>query len=182
MLCHVVSIGKKLFFMGSEIGQFREWDHEGQVEWFLLDYDAHAKFQHYVSELNHLYLEQAPLWECDDSWAGFEWIDADNREQSILSYRRKDEAGRELTVVLNFTPVVREDFCLGVSESGIYEEIFSSDEERFGGSGVINTGELVTTAEPFGGCAHSIRLRIPPLGMTVIRRKQMAKNQKTTDR
>ena len=170
--------GKKLFFMGSEIGQFREWDHEGQVEWFLLDYEAHAKFQHYVSELNHLYLEQSPLWECDDSWEGFEWIDADNREESILSYRRKDKAGRELTVVLNFTPVVREDFLLGVSDAGIYEEIFNSDDESFGGSGVINVGDLPTTGEPWRAQGDSIRLRIPPLGMTVIRQKKTVKNQR----
>ena len=111
--------GKKLFFMGSEIGQFREWDYEGQIEWFLLDYAAHAKFQHYVSELNHLYLKTPALWQRDDSWDGFRWIDADNRDQSIISYRRIDGKGKELFILINFTPVAREDFLLGVPDAGV---------------------------------------------------------------
>ena len=171
--------GKKLFFMGSEIGQFREWDYEGQIEWFLLDYAAHAKFQHYVSELNHLYLETPALWQIDDSWQGFQWIDADNREQSIISYRRIDRKGKELLILINFTPVARENFLLGVPDAGVYEEIFNSDDERFGGSGVINTGDLATTGQPWNYSTDSIRLRVPPLGMTVLRcKKRRSKSRK----
>ncbi len=164
--------GKKLFFMGNEIGQFREWDYEGQIEWFLLDYESHAKFQHYVAELNHLYLESPTLWQRDDGWDGFQWIDPDNRDHSIISYRRIDRKGKELLILINFTPVVREGYFLGVPQAGIYEEVFNSDEERFGGSGVVNTGDLHTTGQPWNYLADSIRLRVPPLGMTVLRCKR----------
>ncbi|MBQ9783375.1 MAG: 1,4-alpha-glucan branching protein GlgB, partial [Clostridia bacterium] len=161
--------GKKLSFMGNEIGQFREWDYEGQIEWFLLDYDMHAKFQHYTAELNQFYLASTPLWQRDDSWDGFQWIDADNRDQSILSYRRIDKKGKELIVLLNFTPVAREDYLLGVPASGIYQEVFNSDRPEFGGSGVVNLGDMRTTGQPWNYLADSVRLRIPPLGMTVLR-------------
>ncbi len=164
--------GKKLLFMGSEIGQFREWDYKGQIEWFLLDYEAHAKLQYFVSELNHLYLKTPALWELDCSWDGFKWIDADNRDQSIISYRRIDAKGKELIVLINFTPVAREDFLLGVPCAGIYEEILSSDDEKFGGSGVINVGDLRSTGQPWNYCEDSLRLRVPPLGISILRCKE----------
>lgn len=164
--------GKKLSFMGNEIGQFREWDHQGQIEWFLLAYEAHAKFQHYVAELNHLYLATPPLWQIDDSWDGFCWIDADNRDQSIFSYRRRDKKGKEVLVLLNFTPVARESFRVGVPVSGVYEELFNSDQTAFGGSGVVNDGTLLTTGVAYHGLPDSLCLRIPPLGMSVLRCKR----------
>ncbi len=172
--------GKKLLFMGSEIGQFREWNHDGSVEWFLLEYDAHARLQHYVSKLNHLYLETPALWQIDSSWEGFRWIDADNRDHSILSYRRIDRKGREVLVLLNFTPVAREDYLLGVPEAGSYEEIFNSDALEFGGSGVINVGALESTGQAWNHSPDSIRLRIPPLGVTILRlrRRRGTKNEK----
>ncbi|MBQ9086266.1 MAG: 1,4-alpha-glucan branching protein GlgB [Clostridia bacterium] len=164
--------GKKLSFMGNEIGQFRGWDPLEQVEWNLLDYVSHARFQHYVSELNHLYLETPAFWEADDSWDGFQWIDPDNREQSILSYRRLDVKGGEVIVVINFTPVVREDFLLGVPYAGVYEEILSSDEIRFGGSGVVNKKDIFTAGRSWNCLPYSLRLTLPPLGMTVLRCKR----------
>ena len=163
--------GKKLFFMGSEIGQFREWDYEGEIEWFLLEYETHAKFQRYVAELNHLYLESPPLWQVDGSWAGFSWVDADNRDQSIVSYRRFAKDSSELEIIINFTPVAYENYVVGVAEAGEYEELINSDDKRFGGSGVVNRGALKTSAEGAHGLPNSLRLRIPPLGMTVIKRK-----------
>ena len=169
--------GKKLFFMGSEIGQFREWDYEGEIEWFLLEYEAHAKFQRYVAELNHLYLSYPELWQRDNSWEGFSWIDADNKDQSIVSYRRTADDGQELVVLINFTPVVYEDFVLGVSGEGKYEEIFNSDDERFGGSGVINKGELNTQKLWSHGFENSLRFRVPPLAITILKKK---KQKKTT--
>ncbi len=161
--------GKKLLFMGSEIGQFREWNHDGGLEWFLLEYDAHARLQHFVSALNHLYLETPALWQIDNSWDGFRWIDADNRDHSILSFRRIDRKGREVLVLINFTPVAREDYLLGVPEMGSYEEILNSDALEFGGSGVINTGALETTGQAWNHCPDSICIRIPPLGVTILR-------------
>ncbi len=164
--------GKKLLFMGSEIGQFKEWDHNGQVEWFLLDYEAHAKLQYYTAELNHFYLKTPALWQIDDSWDGYQWIDADNRSQSIVSFRRIDKTGREVLVLINFTPVAREEFLFGVPSAGVYEEIFNSDREEFGGSGVINLGELTSTGIPWNSSEDSVKLRVPPLGMLVLQCKK----------
>ncbi|MBE6668514.1 MAG: 1,4-alpha-glucan branching protein GlgB [Ruminococcaceae bacterium] len=164
--------GKKLLFMGSEFGQFIEWKYDDQLDWFLLEYESHSRLQHYVSELNHLYLRTPAMWEQDGSWDGFKWIDADNKDQSILSYRRIDKKGDEYIVLINFTPVAREDFLMGVPKAGTYEEVINSDSEEFGGSGVVNPGELKSTGMPWNYLPDSIRLRVPPLGMTVIRSKR----------
>ena len=164
--------GKKLSFMGNEIGQFGEWNASAELDWFLLEYESHAKLQHYVSELNQLYLETPSLWQCDDSWDGFQWIDADNREQSLIAYRRIDRRGKEVIVVINFTPVARENFLLGVPFAGTYAEIFNSDSDEFGGSGVCNLDDLKTTGTPYHNLDNSLRLRIPPLGMVILRCKR----------
>ena len=162
--------GKKLMFMSSEIGQFREWDFEDQVEWFLLDYDMHAKFQYYAAKLNHFYLKHPELWERDHVWGGgFEWIDADNAEQSILSYRRKDAKGRELIVLLSFTPVKREEFLLAVPYAGTYEEVFNSDAKEFGGEGNLNHGKFKTEPCMLRGYGKAIRITVPPMGCAVFR-------------
>lgn len=154
--------GKKLSFMGNEIGQFREWDDAGQIEWFLLDYPSHAGYQLFWAELNHFYLSHRPLWYDDGGWSGFEWIEPDNAEESVYSYRRRgaDEDG-ELIVVLNFTPVVRYEHRLGVGE-GEYEELFNSDDCRYGGSGVSN-GRLLAAEDGI------LRLTLPPLGALILR-------------
>jgi 1,4-alpha-glucan branching enzyme len=170
--------GKKLMFMGSEIGQFREWDYEGQIEWFLTKYEKHAEIQLFNAELNHFYLEHPALWERDDSWDGFAWIDADNGDQSIYSYRRIDRSGDELIVLLNFTPVVREDFLLAVPEDGVYEELFNSDDLRYGGGGVINEGEFETVPAMLRGYSRAICITVPPLGGAIFRRKAAPKPQK----
>ncbi len=170
--------GKKLFFMGSEIGQFREWDFASQIEWFMLDYESHAKFQHYVARLNHFYLASPALWQRDDSWDGFSWIDADDRDRSLLTYRRIARDGEELIVVLNFTPTVHEDFWLRVPTLGEYEEVFSSDETCFGGSGVINEGVMIATRNPYREDESILRIRIPPLGMSILARKKNASQTK----
>ncbi len=173
--------GKKLLFMGCEIGQFREWDYAGQIEWFLLDYDMHAKLQLYTAELNHLYLASHELWDEDTSWGGFEWIDADNKDQSIISFRRMAKNGDELLVVLNFTPNAYEDYRVGVPGASIYRELISSDDERYGGSGVKNIGEIASEAVPAHGKAHSVRLRIPPLGALILARR-IPPTEKKTDK
>jgi len=162
--------GKKLFFMGGELGHFREWDHDGEMEWFLLEYEAHAKFQRYVSELNYIYLSSRELWE-NDTESGFYFIDKDNADQSVISYRRFANDGSEIQVVINFTPVVYEDYMLGVPQDGIYEEILNSDDERFGGGGVINSAPMRSQREPYHGLGYSLKLRIPPLGIVVLRKK-----------
>lgn len=165
--------GKKLIFMGCEIGQFREWDHASSIEWFLLDYEAHAKLQLYVAELDHLYLASPELWELDTSWDGFEWIDADNADQSIISFRRMSSDGGELVVIINFTPQAYEGYRVGVPAPAEYCELISSDSERYGGSGVCNTGVLRTEDIPSHGSDASLVLRIPPLGAIILKREKL---------
>lgn len=161
--------GKKLSFMGSEIGQFREWDYEGQIEWFLLEYEMHAKLQLYTAELNHFYLNNPALWERDDSWAGFQWINADNREQSVLSYRRRDKNGGELIIVINFTPEAYEDYSLGVPFSGIWEEVFSSDKAKYGGTGKTNDEIMKSIKEKQDGLEQSIHFTLPSMAACIFR-------------
>ena len=160
--------GKKLSFMGNEIGQFKEWDPQGAVEWFLLDFEMHAKFQLYCAELNHLYLSMPPLWELDGSADGFEWIDAENREMSVFSYVRRSSDGHELVVVINFTEETYENFIVGVRTYGEYRELISSDERRYGGSGVTN-GTVYSSAHcSSNGLPFSIKLKLAPLAVTVL--------------
>lgn len=164
--------GKKLLFMGSEFGQFREWDFASSLEWFLLDYEKHAKLQQFVSELNRLYLSSPPLWQKDDNWDSFSWIDADNGEQSIYSYRRIDEKGKELIVLLNFLPVAREEFLLAVPDEGIYEEVFNTDDARFGGAGMLNEGTFRTEPCMLRGYERAIRIRVPAMSGLIFQCKR----------
>ena len=128
--------GKKMLFMGSEYGQFREWDYENQLEWFMTDYELHRKTQFYVAALNRFYLDTPALWEIDDSWAGFKWINPDDRDNNVLSFRRFDRRGGELVVVLNFGPVERLGYPLWIAGGKpVYTPVFTTDESRFGGSG-----------------------------------------------
>ena len=163
--------GKKLNFMGAEIGQFREWDYDGEIEWFLLEYEMHAKFQRFVAELNHFYLSQKALWEIDDGWDGFRWIEPDDSAQSVISYRRIAKDGSELIVAINFTPATYREFLIGTNQKGAYEEIFNSDAERFGGSGVVNFCPIATTGKGINGCGDSIKIKLPPLSTVVLRKK-----------
>ncbi len=160
--------GKKLNFMGNEIAQFREWDHDNSVEWFMLDYDMHSKYQLYVSDLNYIYLKYPELWQCDNSWDGFQWIDSDDNDRSIISFRRIAENGKELIAIINFTPVAYEDYALKLPFAGFYEEIFNSDAVKYGGSGVTNEG---TSFRSFKDIQNNeqIHLRIPPMGACVLR-------------
>ncbi len=161
--------GKKLTFMGNEIGQIGEWDYNSQIQWFLLEYEPHATLQHYISCLNHLYLKTPALWQIENSWDGFCWIDPDDSDRSILSYRRRDEQENEILAVINFTPVVYEDFSLTVPRAGIYQEIINSDSKEFGGSGVVNVGDLPSHKKESESSADAILIRVPPLGITILR-------------
>ena len=162
--------GKKLMFMGAEYGQFREWTEEEELEWFMLDYDMHAKLQLYFSELNHFYLKNSPLWQNDSDWKGFQWIDPDNRNESVLSYRRIDRKGDEVIVVINFTPVRRDEFVVGVPNTGAYEEVFNSDAEKYGGEGRLNVGEMPADNRPTSRYPYSIRVTLPPHSAVMIKR------------
>lgn len=173
--------GKKLMFMGTEYAQFREWDYENQLEWFMTDYPRHIEMQRYVERLNKFYLDNNELWEIDDSWDGFEWIEADLSDLNIISYRRKNKKGQELIVVLNFAPVERDSFTVKVPKLGRYEEVFTTDEYEYGGKNVLNSNGIRSryVADQAGGKYSVIDIKLPALG-GVILRKQNAKD--TTDK
>ena len=169
--------GKKLMFMGGEIGQFREWDYEGEIEWFLLDYDAHARLQYYFSRLNRFYLENPALWERDDSWEGFQWINADDAENSVLTYRRlgdRDERGEEseLIVAVNLTPVRRDGYRLYLPDAGEYREVFNSDERDFGGFGFCNPQPLTAYETPSERLPYAVDVTLPPMSVVILRRQE----------
>ena len=155
--------GKKLNFMGSEFAQFIEWDYKKELDWLLLDYPAHRQAQEYVRCLNHIYRSARPLYEVENSWEGFRWLVVDDSAQNIIAFARFDERGRELVAIINFSPVVREHYRIGMPQEGCYEEILNSDAVEFGGSGVTNPGPLATEPVAMHGCPQSLELTIPPL-------------------
>ncbi len=158
--------GKKLMFMGNEFAQFREWDFENSLEWFMLDYEMHAKFQRYVADLNMFYLENPCMWENDGNWTGFEWIDADRCEDNTYIYRRVGNDGDEVTFVLNFAPVQRR-YDIPVKAYGWFKEVFNSDKDIYGGSGVCNDKSIRATKQ--GKNSYTIGVTVPPMGFVAIR-------------
>ena len=135
--------GKKLNFMGYEYGQFREWAYKEGLEFFLTKYDTHAKLNNFVKYLNHIYKENSPLYEIEDSWDGFEWISADETSNSVLSFIRRDKSGKEIVVCVNFSGIDYNNYLLGVPE-GEYKLILNSDALKFGGSGLIKKTKFKT--------------------------------------
>ncbi len=162
--------GKKLLFMGCEFAQGREWDDAEQLEWYLQDYPHHQGITTLITDLNRIYKEQSPLHEVDFEYTGFEWIDCHDSSQSILSYLRKDRSGNELLVVMNFTPVPREGYRIGVNVPGAYREIMNSDSEFYGGSNMGNGTLLVSENIPWMGRDQSVELTLPPLGAILLQR------------
>ena len=140
--------GKKMTFMGCEFAPFREWDYENQLEWFMLDYESHRQMQSFNRALNHLYLERRELWEDDFSWAGYRWMGTEERDTNTISYVRYDRAGMPLLIAVNFSPVTRENYTMTIPADApaIYEELFTTDDAAWGGSGLHNEGRL--TAQP----------------------------------
>ena len=171
-LYQMTHVGGKLNFMGNEIAQFIEWRYYEGIQYFLADqYETHRHQRDFVRALNHFYNEHPALWQRGYDPEGFEWIDADNAEQSVISFIRRGEKPKDdLVVVINFDVNAREDFRLGVPEWGMWEELISSDDERFGGSGVVNVGKLKCYDEPWNGQDQSIVVRLPPLGGMILRR------------
>ncbi|NLC43076.1 MAG: 1,4-alpha-glucan branching protein GlgB [Clostridiales bacterium] len=156
--------GKKLLFMGGEFGQFIEWKYDDSLDWHLINYDMHGKMHSYVKELNHFYLDNPCLWEIDHSWDGFEWIDPNDYNHSILSFVRRGKNPRDLIIsVINFTPVPRHDYRIGVPPAKGYTEVFNSDHIIYGGSGVYNESELEVEKIPWHKFQQSISISIPPL-------------------
>jgi len=135
LLAYYLSLpGKKMMFMGGELAQFIEWRYEEGLEWHLLEIDKHKKFHDYVKALNCFYLENSPLWENDQNWDGFEWVNEQDRDNSVISYKRIDKKGNEILVVVNYTPVDREKYILPMKDKAEYEVIINSDWKKYGGN------------------------------------------------
>ena len=167
--------GKKLNFMGSEFAQFIEWNFKQGLDWLLLDYEKHQKMQQFVKTLNRFYLENRELWEVDTGWDGYEWIEPDDRDRSVIAFRRKDRKGRELVVVCNFCPVLRENYRLGLPKQGWYIPVLNTDDEAFGGYGFAPE-TVRTEKKPSHGQAQSGLFRVPPMSVCFYR-YQRAKPQ-----
>ena len=167
-MCHP---GAKLSFMGNEFSQFIEWRYYEQLEWFLLDYDTHRANLLFTKCLNKVFKAEKALYGDNYRWDGFEWIDVNNNEQSVLSFVRKC-GNSTVVVVLNFGCTKYGGYMVGVPENGIYEELINSDNGQFGGSGHINHGQIRSDAIPMHGKPFSIRLNIPAVGGTVLKLKR----------
>ena len=160
--------GKKLNFMGSEFAQFIEWNFKQGLDWLLLGYEKHRKMQQFVKTLNRFYLENRELWEADTGWDGYEWIEPDDRDRSVIAFRRKDRKGRELVVVCNFCPVLRENYRLGLPKQGWYVPVLNTDDEAFGGYGFAPE-TVRTEKKPSHGQMQSGLFRVPPMSVCFYR-------------
>ncbi len=165
--------GKKLLFMGGEFGQFIEWNFDDSLDWHLVqEYEMHKKMLAYSKALNKFYTDTRAFWQVDFDWNGFQWIDPNDNNNSIVSFIRKAEDSNDFVIAIsNFTPEVRHDYRIGVPAKGSYVEVFNSDEEVFGGSGVKNTGEIMSQDVPWHNREQSISLTIPPLATIYLRLK-----------
>lgn len=183
-LCYMMAHpGKKLIFMGTEFSQFDEWNYRKGLDWMLLDYEQHRKQKRFFRDLNHFYLNTPALWEIDFSWEGFSWISNDDYTQSVIAFRRIDKKGKELIAVCNFQPVQRDNYRIGVPDSGIYEEVFSSDAVEYGGSGISNGTSIRSSQPPMHGCEQSISLTLPPLSVLYLKcKRRRAKSNKGPSR
>lgn len=162
--------GKKLMFMGQEFGQFIEWNFAQGLDWLLLDYPAHRALQTYFREINRLYKKTKPFWEVDDSWEGFSWISSDDKDNSVIAFRRIDESGKEVIAVCNFTNVERTEYRIGVPKKGNYKVFFNSDDTAFGGEGRGDRDKLRAEAVNMHGFEQSISLDLPPLSTVYLKK------------
>ncbi len=165
--------GKKLLFMGGEFAQFIEWNYDDSLDWHLVqEYPMHTKMLEYSRALNKFYKENRPFWEVDFDWNGFEWIDCNDSENSIITFVRKSDNADDFIVVLcNFTPEVRQNYRIGVPKRGDYVEVFNSDAEEFGGSGVKNEGDLHTEDYGWHEREQSLVITVPPMATIYLRLK-----------
>lgn len=165
--------GTKLVFMGGEFGQTTEWDHDQQIRWDLLDHEPHRGLHDLTRDLNKLYKSEPALYENSFSAEGFEWIELNDYQNSVLSYMRKGKnKENDIAVVCNFTPVVREEYRMGI-EAGDWEEILNTDSNQYWGSGVHNEEILSSEGIPQHGRTNSLKLSIPPLAAVVLRKKKV---------
>jgi 1,4-alpha-glucan branching enzyme len=165
--------GKKLLFMGSEFGQWEEWNHDASISWHLLQWDSHRQLQALVRDLNRLLKASPALHEVDFRPEGFEWIDFRDVDNSIISFlRRAKDPDDFLVCVFNFTPVVREEYRVGVPVPGFYREALNSDSELYGGSNAGNAGGVPAEDVSWNDRPWSVRVTLPPLGALFLRRSE----------
>ena len=171
--------GKKMLFMGQEFGQFIEWKYDCGLDWLLLDYEAHKKLQDYTRALNKFYAKNAPLWESDFGWEGFNWISSNDNSNSVIAFRRIDKKGKEIIAVSNLTPVFRSGYEIGVPYAGTYEVVFNSDDEAYGGTGKGTSGKIKTNERPMHGHEQSVSLELAGLSTIYLKlsRKAPAKKE-----
>ena len=168
--------GKKLLFMGSEFGQFIEWNYDDSLDWHLVEqYPMHTKMLHYSQCLNKFYNDSPSLWQVDFDWNGFLWLSCDDKENSIIAFMRKAEDNKDFIIAIcNFIPEVRHNYRIGVPIEGVYQEIFNSDDESYGGSGVLNDCDIITEHIAWNGQPLSISLTIPPLAAVYLHLNELS--------
>lgn len=174
--------GKKLMFMGGEIGQFNEWNSNEQLEWNLLEYEKHRQLNHFFAEANKFYRDVPAMHENDYDWDGFQWVALDDYQNSVIAFRRIANDGSEILVVCNFQPVQRDKYRIGVPVAGTYEEVFNSESLEFGGCGVTNSGEIKSKRIKDHELNNSIEITLPPLGVMYFKLKKKAPAPKKSTR
>ena len=162
--------GKKLLFMGGEFGQWREWDHNTSLDWHLCNYPEHDGLKRLIVHLNWLYRNEPALYDLDDTYEGFEWIDFHDSDNSVVAFMRKSRNGETLVFVVNATPVPREWYRVGVSGEGYYEEVLNTDAQTYGGGNIGNYGGQHADAISWQGKSHSVVLRLPPHAVVGLKR------------
>lgn len=157
--------GKKLCFMGSEFGQFIEWNYEQSLDWLLLDYPMHKKLQEYCRALNHIYCKYPALYEVDKSWDGFKWLSVNEKSLSSIAFLRsaRPESESYLVCACNFIPNEHRGFTIGLPHAGVLRELLSSDDTAFGGSGLHNVGTIASREKEYEGLPYSAQIDLPPL-------------------
>ncbi len=163
--------GKKLNFMGGEFGQFIEWNYQKPLDWMLLDYQAHRQMKQYVKELNRFYAKHPAFWDNETGWQGFSWISSDDRDNSVIAFRRIAKDGSEIIAILNFCPVYRDHYRIGLPEPGVYEPVFSSDRKRFGGK-AYRLYKARSEDIPMHGYPCSGTFCVPPLSATYYQKQK----------
>lgn len=161
--------GKKLMFMGCEFGQGREWNYDQSLDWHLIDQPFHGGLKQFVADLNRAYAAEPALHQLDFDPRGFEWIDCNDNENSVVSFLRRGTHGETIVAVINFTPVPRDGYRIGVPVAGVFEELINSDSHAYGGSNLGNEGVVFAEAIPSHGHDQSLRLNLPPLGFLLLK-------------
>lgn len=173
--------GKKLLFMGSEFGQFIEWNYKQGLDWLLLDYDMHKKLQDYTKQLNKLYLNTPALWEIDYSWEGFQWISSEDNANSTIAFRRIDKNGKEIIAVFNFTPNSFEDYKIGVPKEGTYKVVLDTSLAKFGGEKARLSGTYKSKKLAMHGLEQSIAIKLNGLSALYLKRTDDKNTKKTKE-